>query len=230
MVSCTSDWLRRAQRYATLLAATTSLMGCSNPESWKWDEKVLLSDGTEISLERVALRNNVWPNFGPNSPGYRDITGQRLFYKTGGPVNISWHKDSHETQMSPFAFDRIGSQIYLVGTPINRQMLPYCHLYPRQYAVVILAHATGGWAEVPQTDVLLDSLHANLMWNVRWGESTESQKPPNLTVDEKQRRARQDFRTPTARAFLTGARQTCADVLERAGYRAEAAKARSRPE
>jgi hypothetical protein len=216
-------------RWVTLIIVihTIIISGCSIPERWSWTEQVLLSNGNIITLDRTAHRNNVWPRLGGG--GYRAVVDQSFLCKTGGATNILWRQGNVPYKISPLSFDRIGNRIYLVGTP-NASLLSECLLNPRNYNIVIFA-STGleGWALVPQSDLLLDSLHANMLWDVTWGDSTVAEKPSQLMLKDKSARANNyDFQAPmTVRNFLIKNGYACADILENAGYRSEAQEARS---
>lgn len=176
---------------AFLLMTIAAISGCSNPETWKFREQVVMNTGELVTVERTALRNNVWPSLGGG--GYQSIVNQWL---SGPGVRVQWEAQRYGGQ--PMAIGRVDGKLHIVSMgllPDLRPSLTYCQNHPGHYIVAFWKETPAGWERTEQSDKLLDQLTANLLVDLEWGDD-EAAKVPLLTIEEKSRRSDQPLHPP----------------------------------
>ena len=172
--------------HALLLLVATGVSGCNNPETWKFREEAVLNTGESITVDRAALRNNVWPRMG--NGGYQSVVNQWLSIPDRG---VKWEEKQYGG--SPISIGRIDGIMYVASEVTGITDGHYCQSNPDYYAVKFWKQAAeGGWDSVKQSDALLDQLTANLLDQLEWGDDP-SAKVPFLTLQEKSRRAKREF-------------------------------------
>lgn len=191
---------------AAAFAATLLLASCNNPERWKFREEVLLNTGQVIVIERIAKRNNVWPNMGGG--GYRAIINQWIEYS---PLRFSFEAGSTSSR-EPLSLGFIGSDFYIAAT--GQANIEACQRDPTSFVVSLFVLTVDGLREVEASNVLLDGLTQNLLVDVSWGEPSDI-KPTFVTVADKSRRSKIDYaKPPSLKAYLEATYGTrCVDVL-----------------
>jgi len=169
-----------------LLLVAAGVSGCNNPETWRFREEVVLNTSESITVDRAALRNNVWPRMG--NGGYQSVVNQWLLIPDRG---VRWEEKQYGG--SPISIGRIDGNMYVASEVTGTSDVYYCQSHPDFYAVKFWKQAAGGgWDSVEQSDALLDQLTANLLDQLEWGDDP-SAKVPLLTLQEKSRRAKREF-------------------------------------
>ena len=193
-----------------LLSAVVPLGACNNPERWTFREEVRLNTGESIVVQRVALRNNVWPRLG--NGGYQSVVNQWLSQRE---LKIEW--EAKKDGGTPIAIGIVSGSTS-IATVGQAPDLQYCKNHPDNYVVSFWKQVPTGWQLVEQNDALLDQLTSNLLSELEWGDAPDA-KPAYLDLKDKGSRANYDFSSPPSiRQMLTKKRSRCVDALRMANW------------
>ena len=186
-----------------VLCTVLLLSGCSVPEHWTFTEEVRLNDGRVVQVSRDAKRNNVWPRMGEG--GYHAVVSQRLVASSiGVDVVLTGLGEEGGLELSTvFSIGIVDGHPVLVGNSARtHKLLDYCKVHPEAFNAEFYQKVGEHWQLVTQSEILLDTLSANLLQDLSWDQKLG--KPKTLDAKAKEEREKRNFQNPPSlRDFLS---------------------------